>query len=465
MKVHLLNPTTGNCSRRQFLKITTLATGAVVMGFPNLLRARNVSGKLNVAHIGLGAMGRGRLAEMNSITEASIIAICDVDENQFAESRKLLAKAPCKPVEYVDFRELLEQKKNLDGVVITTPDHWHALIATAALKAGKHVFCEKPLAHSVGEARGLRKLAQKYPQQVTQMGNQGSADPNMRRAIEVIQAGALGQVREVHCWVFEGAGCIAGLALPEKGDPIPAGLHWDGWLGPAPKRAYKKGYYHPWDWRGWYDFGNGVMADFGCHSLNLPYRALKLDYAKRIAAQGELTGLPTYSNKNQIRYEFGQRDDFVPVVVNWYDQGVQPGPDVMPAELVEFLGESPKMGVLMLGENGYTFGDPWKGAEYIKLKDDKKVSSILTHAATREIPHTLPRSPGHLKEWVIACGGGPPTFSSFEAGGHLTEIALSGVVALRAQKTLEWDGEKMCAKDAPEAQQFIQPHYRTGWTI
>ncbi len=454
-----------NYSRRQFLHLTTLATGAAVMGFPNLLRARNVSGKLNVAHIGLGAMGRGRLAEMNGIAEANIIAICDVDENQFAEAHQLLANAAFRPVEYVDFRELLEREKHLDGVVITTPDHWHALIATAAFKAGKHVFCEKPLAHTVGEARGLRRLAKKYPGLVTQMGNQGSADPNMRRGIEVIQAGALGQVREVHCWVFEGAGCHAGLAMPMVGDPIPAGLHWDGWLGPAPKRAYKKDYYHPWNWRGWYDFGNGVIADFGCHNLNLPYRALKLDYPKRIAAQGELTGLPTYSNKNHIRYEFNQRGELAPVVVNWYDQGMEPGPEVVPAELVQFLGELPKMGVLMLGENGYTFGDPWKGAEYIKLKDDKKVSGILKHAATGNIGHPLPRSPGHLKEWVLACGGGPATFSSFEVGGHLTEIALSGVVALRVQKTLDWDGEKMLASNAPEAQQFVRPHYRSGWRI
>ncbi len=465
MKPQKSNSFTAYHSRRHFLQMTTLAAGAAVVGFPSILKARNSAGKLNVAHIGLGAMGRGRLAEMNSIAEANIIAICDVDENQFAESRKLLANAPLKANEYVDFRELLQKEKDLDGVVITTPDHWHALIATAAFKAGKHVFCEKPLAHTVGEARALRKLAKKYSKQVTQMGNQGSADPNMRRAIEVIQAGALGQVREVHCWVFEGAGCHAGLAMPVEGDPIPTGLHWDGWLGSAPKRAYKKDFYHPWNWRGWYDFGNGVMADFGCHNLNLPFRALKLDYPKRITAQGELTGLPTYSNKNLVHFEFDRRGDLPSVSVKWYDQGLLPGPNVIPAELVEFLGESPKMGVLMLGENGYTFGDPWKGAEYIKLKEDQKVSSILKHAATKLIPKTLPRSPGHLKEWVLACAGGSPTFSSFEVGGHLTEIALSGVVALRTQKTLEWNGEKMRAENAPEAQQFIQPHYRSGWSI
>lgn len=456
---------TGEWSRRQFLQAATLAASTAALGFPNLVRAAGTSVKLNVAHIGLGAMGRGRLAEMNAITEARIIAICDVDENQFIEARKMLENAPFKPKEYVDFRKLLEKEKDLDAVVVTTPDHWHALIATAALKAGKHVFCEKPLAHSVGEARGLRKLAAKYPKQVTQMGNQGSADPNMRRAIEIIQGGALGQVREVHCWIMAGAGCHPGLAMPTVGDSVPAGLHWDGWLGPAPERVYKKGYYHPWDWRGWYDFGNGVMADFGCHSLNLPFRALKLDYPALIAAQGELTGQPTYSARNQIRFEFDHRGQLAPVVIHWYDEGPEPDKSVFPAELLEQLGEMPQMGVLMLGENGYTFGDPWKGAEYIKLKDEKKVSGILNHAATKAIPQTLPRTTGHVKEWVDACTGGPATFSSFEVGGLLTEIALSGVVALRTQKTLEWNGEKMRAANAPEAQQFIQPHYRTDWTI
>jgi Oxidoreductase family, NAD-binding Rossmann fold/Oxidoreductase family, C-terminal alpha/beta domain len=454
----------GNWSRRRFLQSTALATSAATLGFPNLLHARGASGKLNVAHIGLGAMGRGRLSEMLG-SEANIIAICDVDENQFIQARKMLANLPFKPSEYVDFRTLLEKEKNLDGVVVTTPDHWHALIATAALKAGKHVFCEKPLAHTVGEARALRTLAKKHSKQVTQMGNQGSADPSLRRSIEIIQAGALGEVHEVHCWVRDGAGCHAGLAMPLTGDPIPAGLHWDGWLGPAPRRAYKKDYYHPWNWRGWYDFGNGVMADFGCHNLNLPFRALKLDYARRIEAEGELTGLPTYSNKNHIRFHFDQRGELAPLIVHWYDQGLVPDKDVVPAELIETLGESPKMGVLIVGENGYTYGDPWNGAKYIKLKDDEKIASVLNHPGTKAIPESLPRTSSHVKEWVGACTGGPATFSSFEVGGHLTEIALSGIVALRTMKTLEWDGERMRAENAPEAQKFVQPHYRRGWAM
>ena len=451
-------------SRRNFLRVTGAAAGALALGFPAILKAAGANSKLNVAHIGLGAMGRGRLQEMTGCG-ANIVALCDVDENQFAAADKIMAKAQLKPAHFVDYRELLEKQKDLDAVVIATPDHWHAPIATAALKAGKHVFCEKPLAHSIGEARSLRPLAAQHSRLVTQMGNQGSASPNMRRAIELVQAGAIGQVREVHCWVNDLVGCHPGLALPTLGDVIPAGLHWDAWLGPAASRLYKKDYYHPWNWRGWYDFGNGVMADFGCHNLNLPFRALKLDYAKRIEAEGELTGLPTYSAKNRIRFDFAARGNLAPVTVWWYDAGRIAPAEVIPPSLVEQLGEIPKLGVLMLGENGFTFGGPWNGADYIKLKDEPKVSGILTHKATQSISQTLPRPRGHLKEWVDACTGGPATFSNFETGGHLTEIALSGVLALRLQKPLDWDGEKMRAANAPEAMPLIEPHYRDHWRI
>ena len=457
------NITGGNWSRRNFLQTTALAAGAAAFGLPNLLRAADTQKKINVAHIGFGGMGKGRLREMLHCN-ANIIALCDVDENQFPAAREIIAKAAFKPKEYVDFREMLEKEKDLDGVVITTPDHWHAPITTAALTAGKHVFCEKPLTHMISEARGVRELVKKYPNQVTQMGNQGSASPNLRRGIEVIQGGALGQIHEVHCWM-PGGGVHPGLAAPTVGDPIPNGLHWDGWLGMAPTRIYKKGYYHPAAWRGWYDFGSGIMGDWGCHGLNLPFRALKLDYAKRISAEGILMGMPTYSGKNHIHFEFGRRGNLDPVTIHWYDVGAKPAAGVVPAELLAHLGELPETGVLILGENGWTFGEGHTSSDYIKLKDEKKISGIQNHAATKLIPVSLPRVHNHVAEWVDACAGGPPTFSNFEIGGHLTEIALSGVVALRMQKTLDWNGEQMRAENAPEAEKFIQAKYRTGWAI
>jgi predicted dehydrogenase len=452
-----------NRSRRKFLQTAALATGVTILGFPSLLRAGNTSKKINVAHIGFGGMGRGRLTEMLGCN-ANILALCDVDENQFPAARQIVAKAAFKPQEYVDFREMLEKEKDLDGIVITTPDHWHAPITTAALAAGKHVFCEKPLTHTISEARAVRKLAKKHANQMTQMGNQGSASPNLRRGIEIIQGGALGQIHEVHCWM-PGGGVHPGLATPTVGDHIPQGLHWDAWLGVAPARPYKKGYYHPANWRGWYDFGSGIMGDWGCHGLNLPFRALKLDYAKRISAEGELTGLPTYSGKNHIQFEFGQRGNLDPVTVHWYDVGRKPGAGVIPAELLTHLGELPETGVLIIGEYGWTFGEGHSCSDYIKLKDESNISGIQKHEATQKITKSLPRVRNHVAEWVDACAGGPPTFSNFEIGGHLTEIALSGLLPLKLQKPIDWDGEKMRAVNAPEAKALIESHYRDHWKI
>jgi len=441
--------------------MTGLAAGAAVIGFPHLLRARGVNEKLNVAHIGLGNMGSGRLSEMLGCG-TNIVALCDVDENQFAAAKKKLAGLP-EPKTYVDYRELLDKQTDLDAIVVTTPDHWHASIASAGLKAGKHVFCEKPLTHSVGETRDLRKLARRNPKLITQMGNQGSASAQMRRGIEVIQAGAIGNVREVHCWA-SGAGIHPGLAMPMVGDPVPDGLHWDAWLGPAPFRLYKKDYYHPWNWRGWFDFGNGVMADFGCHNLNLPFRALNLDYPTNISAEGEFLGLPTYPGQVKIRYDFAPRGDLPALTLFWYDGGRVPSPGILPATVTQHFGSVPDTGVLLIGDKGFTFGDAWKGADYIKLSDETALSGILNHAATRDIPQTLPRVKGHLQEWVDACAGGPGTFSSFEVGGHLTEIALAGVVALRMQQPLVWNGEKTRAENV-SADEFIKPHYRKNWKI
>jgi len=445
-------------SRRDFLKTTALATGALAFGVPMLVRGQNLNSKLNIAGIGCGGKGE---TDLNDCVSENIVALCDADKFRCANQ---IQKNPSAKF-YYDYRKMFDEiGKSIDAVNIATPDHTHAIIAATAMSLGKHVYCQKPLTQTIYEARQLVEIAARR-KIVTQMGNQGSASPNMRRGIELIQAGALGRVNEVHCWVKNGAGCHPGLAQPTVGDPIPAGLHWDAWVGPAPYRVYKRDYYHAWNWRGWFDFGSGVMGDFGCHALNLPFRALKLDYPKRIEAQGELTGLPTYSAQNRIRFQFGQRGQLAPVDVHWYDQGVMPSNDILPASLVERLGGAPTDGVLMVGENGFTFGNVWTGSDYIQLKDEKTISGIHNHEATKPIAQTLPRTPGHVKEWVEACAGGPATFSDFETGGHLTEIALSGVVALKMQRPLEWNGEKMRAENAPEAKQFIQSHYRTGWKM
>ena len=446
-------------SRRRFLQAAALAAGSASLGFPTLLRARGLNEKLNVGFIGLGNQGCSRVKEILGCN-ASVAALGDVDANQFATAKKILARRAA-PKTFSDYHELLQA--DVDAIVIATPDHWHAPLAVAALKAGKHVFGEKPLTHTISEARDLRNLSQRLPQLITQMGNQGSASGNLRRGIELIQGGAIGPVREVHVWVAPSHSFKAGQSAPAGEDPVPAGLDWNHWIGPANFHAYKTGVYHPRAWRAWYDFGGGSMADWGCHGLNLPVRALKLDYPTRIEADVPGGFTDGYPKDVRLRFDFAARRELPPVTVWWYDGGRRPPAPVIPKSVMDYFGELPDEGVLLLGEKGFTYGAAHTCADYIQLADEKKMSGILKHDATRTIPQSLPRSPGHLAEWVNACTGGPATFSNFATGGHLTEIALSGVVALRLQKALIWDGETMRAENAPAAEKFIQAGYRHDW--
>jgi predicted dehydrogenase len=449
----------GGWSRRRFLRLAALAASSAGMGFPSVLRAQGLNKKLNVGFIGLGGQGCTRLTEMLNL-QTDVTALCDVDENYFAVAKKILPPGST-PKTFLDYRELL--RTDVDAVVIATPDHWHAPIATAALKADKHVFAEKPLTHAISEARDLRNLSRQFPRLVTQMGNQGSATTNLRRAIELVQGDAIGQVREVHVWVPPSGSFKAGQAKPIGENPVPAGLHWNDWIGPANFHAYQTGIYHPKAWRAWYDFGGGSIADWGCHGLNLPVRALKLDYPTAVTPDvpgGYTFGYP----KNvRLRFDFAARAGQPPVTLWWYDGGRLPPVGVLPQTILDHFGELPSQGVLLLGEKGFTFGAAHPGADYIQLAGEKKLSGILNHAATHAIARTLPRTTGHLAEWVNACGGGSATFSDFATGGQLTEIVLAGVVALRLQKALDWDGAAMRANGAPAADQFIQAHYRPDW--
>jgi Oxidoreductase family, NAD-binding Rossmann fold/Oxidoreductase family, C-terminal alpha/beta domain len=449
-------------NRRRFLKISSLATGAAYLGFPAFLRARNLNSKLGVALIGVGFQGRFRL---NEVLQGGlpVDALCDVDSEALAKSKTLFSatKNPL-PKTYTDYRELLAS--DIDAVVIATPDHWHAPMAAAALKAGKHVFCEKPLTHTISEARALRQVAAGHATLSTQMGNQGSASPFMRRGIEIVQAGGIGQVSEVHVWVPPSHSFKPGQEAPVGEDAVPSGLDWDRWIGVAPFHPYKSGAYTPKTWRAWYDFGGGSIADWGCHGLNFPFRSLKLDYPNHIDPNVQGSYTYGYPKGVRLRFDFGRRGDLEPVTVWWYDGGRKPDAGIVPKNVVEHLGKIPDGGCLLLGEKGFTFGDPANpGVQYIQLYSEAKLSGITNHSATASVARTLPRVQGHVQEWVDACNGGPSTFSDFETGGHLTEIALSGVVALRARKALVWNGVEMRAENDPEAEKFIQAHYRPGW--
>jgi predicted dehydrogenase len=448
-------------SRRQFLKTSSLAAGAVIFGMPSLVEGKTASSKLNVAVIGLGGQGMSRLKEAIGCG-ANIVALCDVDSRMVGAAKAVLGAKRGKANLYTDYQKLLEREKNLGGVIIATPDHWHARICQAAFESNKHIFCEKPLTRTISEARDLRERA-RASKVVTQMGNQGSAANTMRRGIELIDAGVIGQVREVHVWVAPSTSFKPGQSLPVGEDPLPAELDWDRWIGPSPFHPYKKGAYHPRTWRAWYDFGGGSMGDWGCHGMNLPFRSLKLDYPTEVESDISGRPAPSYPEGVRIRYQFAARGALPAVTVWWYDGGRLPSVGVVPKSVIDHFGEMPKGGVLVLGDKGFTFGAPHPGAEYIQLSDEKKLSGILNHRASHSIPKSLPRVSGHMEEWLECCQTGLAPYSNFEVGGHLTEICLSGVVALQTAKKLEWDGPGMKAVNMPEADPFIHAKYRAGW--
>jgi predicted dehydrogenase len=454
-------------SRRKFLQYSALTAGAATLGgcaTPHVAGAatpaKSGSGQLNVAIIGCGTQGRSDMTNFISVG-ANIIALCDADQEQIGKARKMAGSEVSHAKDVHDYRQLLDDK-SLHAVVIATPDHWHAPLAKAFMQAGKNVYCEKPLAHTLGEVRQLRQLS-KSSSVVTQMGNQGSASNSLRRCVEVIQAGALGQIHEVHAWCHGGP-FPRGTERPVGEDPVPAGFNWDYWVGPAAMRPYKDGAYHPYNWHTWYDFGTGQIGNFACHCLNLPVRALKLGYAQKIDLLSKPGNDVSYPFSNIVKYSFAERSGMDPVNVFWYDGG--PSPDaalVKPVTSRFKKGQSE--GVLIVGEKGIIFTDLWNKAGMIKLTTDSQLTDIMHHAPTAKIPVTLPRVPrqSHQQEFLDACKGGPKTFSDFETGGHLSEIPLSGLIAIRLGRSIEWDGENMQVKGDPDTQKFIQPTYREKW--
>ena len=441
-------------SRRGLLKTAGTAAGSLLLLPSGVLRGQGLKpgGKLNVAFIGMGGQIQGHVSQLLQMGH-HVTAMCDVDAGQIANSMKRHGEAVAEAAAYADYRVLLEKEKSLDAVVIATPDHWHAPICRAALRAGKHIYCEKPLTHTIAEARQLRELAKASPG-ITQMGNQGSASANLRRSMELIAAGFFGAITEVHAW-HPVHGWPSGVARPAGSDPLPAGLDWDFWLGGAPARPYKAKIYHPADWRGWYDFGNGSLGDFCCHTFNLPLRALHLDYPSRIEVSGTGLGQESFAKACTVRMHFAARGNRGPVVLNFYSGG-----DVPPESATEWLrgsgGSLPGNGCLLIGEKGQLQCGLWNSDCHVRMQDDRRFIWAGNHPAAKQIPESIPRVKSHLDEWVDACVGGPKVFSDFDFGGHLTEIGLAGIVALRLQKNIDWDGPNMKVPGLAEADPYIR---------
>lgn len=460
-------------SRRRFLQLTATAAAFCVVPRHVLGGAGQVapSEKITLAGIGLGGQGTQNMAIFQPIPEVQIVAVCDVNregkgylswnwsegregqtcgreparraiDDYYAKQQRSGQYRGCKA--YNDYRELLD-KEDLDAVMIATPDHTHAVITMAALKRGKHVYCEKPLTWSVSEARQITEAARRA-RVATQCGNQGQASESARVTHEIIADGAIGAVREVQVsygvrfwsWpTWEGR--------PPDAPPVPDGFDWDLWLGPAPFRPYHPAY-HPWTWRNWRDFGTGLLGDLGLHKLSTVFKALNLGHPISVEASATKPSPETYPLGEIVRFEFPARGHLPPVTINWYDGGLKPP---RPPELED---DEPMRDTLYIGDRGKLMGD--------RLIPESRMETY------KRPPKTLPRSPGQMQEWVAAIRGGPPAGSSFtDHSGLVTEVCLLGNIAVRAQKKLLWDGAKMQFTNDKAANQWLRREYRQGWTL
>jgi len=449
-------------TRRDFLS-GVAATAAFtivprhVLGGPGRISANE---KLNIAAIGSGGMGA---ANINACSSENIVALCDVDDRHAAGTFNKFPKAG----KYKDFRVMLDKEdKNIDAVIVATPDHTHAVAAMACIKRRKHVYCQKPLAHSIYEVRMLTEAARKYKVQ-TQMGNQGHSSNEIRLLYEWIQDGAIGPVREVHTWSDRPVGGhpwsdFPIMARPKETPPVPDTLDWDLWLGPVRYRPYHP-IYCPTTWRGWWDFGTGALGDMGCHIIDPVFWALKLGAPARVEAstthyKPEVAS-ETYPRASVVRYEFPSRGQMPPVKLTWYDGRLLP-PRPKDLEPGRKLGTN---GALLIGEKG-TIMHGSHGAGGVRIVPEAKMRAY--DRPSKILPRVKGGSGGHEQDWVRACKNGKPASSNFDYGGPLTEMVLLGVLAMRLKNTpLEWDSENLKVTNCDEADKYVKPVFREGWTL
>jgi hypothetical protein len=341
------------------------------------------------------------------------------------------------------------------------------------MKMGKHCFCQKPLVQTVAEARQARQLA-KDKKLATQMGNQGSAESGLRRAVEVIQAGVIGRPLQCHVWSNRPI-WPQGLNRPEGEDPVPDSLDWDVWLGPAPVRPFKKGVYHPFAWRGWFDFGTGALGDMACHTVNMPFRALKLGYPNVVECEEASQLYPeTFPKTSRIRFEFPAREGLPPLKFWWYDgnpgdrsvKPLRPNQEAIKEILKSVSDSLPGSGALIIGEKGKLFSPDDYGSQFfLWLNGEDGYQNGNQHPACKPIPQSIPRSPGHMQEWFRMMKDGTAAYSNFDIAAYLAEVILLGCVALRVGvgRRMLWDGPRMRSRNIPEAARFVKRTNRPGW--
>lgn len=412
------------------------------------------SAKLNIAGIGVGGMGFG---DLQNLASENIVALCDVDHDYAARAFQQYPNAKV----YTDYREMLEKQKDIDAVLIATPDHTHAVITMAALRAGKHVYCEKPLTHDIYEARTVAKAARESSV-ATQMGIQGHSGEGARLICEWIWAGAIGNVREVDAWCAlsyyppgHAGWSSKWLRRPTDTPPVPAGLNWDLWIGPAPMRPYHPAY-HPRVWRCWWDFGNGMMGDRGVHTLDPVVWALKLGPPESVEAGSLDLNPDTHPLATIVTFRFPARENLPPVKLTWYD-GLRPP---RPPELEDgrTMGH-PEGGVLFKGDKGTLMCGIY--GESPRLIPESKMKEFLPSRPEK----TLPRVKGHHQDWIAACKSGAKAGANFEYGSLVTEICLLGNIAKRMDARIVWDAANMKVTNLDPANQYVRTQYREGWSL
>ena len=443
-------------TRRSFLKSTATAATAFTILRAGSARTYAANERLNIAAIGVAGQGAGDIEQLKS---QNIVALCDVDGRHAAGTFNKFPGAK----QFKDYRRMFDSShREFDAVIVATPDHHHAPASLGAIRLGKHVYCEKPLTHSVGEAREVATAA-RAARVATQMGNQGQASEETRRLQEFVLDDAVGPIREVHIWTDRPSRGLfdeywpQGVGRPTDTPAAPATLDWDLWLGPAPLRPYNPAYL-PVKWRGWWDFGTGALGDIGCHYFDPVFRALKLGAPLTVEASSTRVNDETYPLGSMVTYHFPARGNLPAVKLVWYDGGLRPA---RPEQLrdTNLMGDN---GHLLVGDRGIIM----QASRKWRLYPDKLAADY------GEPPKKLPRSPGHHEEWIAACKGGPPAGSNFAWAGPLTETVLLGNVALRqrlreplTKVRLAWNSTALEFTNLPEANEFLRRTYRAGWSV
>lgn len=443
--------------RRRFLQTVGASTATFTILKSGSARTYAANEKLNIASIGAGGQAAG---DIQAVTSENIVALCDVDSeraagmfNQFPHAKR-----------FQDYRVMLqEMESQIDAVIVGTPDHHHFHASMEAVRMRKHVYCEKPLTHSVGEARELT-LAARQAGVATQMGNQAQASEQTRLVQEYVLDKAIGQIREAHIWTDRPSRGLfdeywpQGVARPQETPAIPNTLNWNLWLGPAPERPYHPAYL-PTKWRGWWDFGTGALGDIACHYFDPVFRALQLGPPTSVEASSTRVNTETYPVGSMITYHFPSRGELAPVKLVWYDGGLRP-PRPAALQKDDVMGTN---GILLVGDDDAMLLSDWN--EWRMYPESRAKQYGMP-------PRVLPRSVGHHLEWINACKGGPAPGSNFDWAGPMTEAVLLGNVVLRSQlredltkMKLEWDATKLAFTNHNAANQFLRREYRKGWNV